>query len=343
MMSYKSLKKALVYPFLSLTFLLFILFQTVSASTITGTIYDPQRNPLQDVDVELLDDLYRQIDRARTDGTGRYSFGNLQDGNYTVRVMPFRYDYLDQSQYVEIKTMNIRTNGTSNSYETRDFYLQPKKGSLADTELEVVFAQDVPKEAEKAYHQAVKDISKRKSEDVIAGLRSAISLYPNYFLALQQLGKILVNKGEYSEAAPLLIKAVEINSKSPTAFYYLGVALHKLNYNKAALTALTQAYTAAPSSMEVLLMLGTVERMEGKYTESEQHLLKAKKATKNNIPEIHWELAQLYGLNLKRYKDASEELEEYLKGGKYTPEHIKKIKKLISDFQEKAKSKTTED
>ena len=303
-------------------------------------MYDPQRTPLHDVDVELLDDLYRQVDRTRTDGTGRYHFLNLVDGNYTIRVLPFRYDYVDQSQYVEIKTISIRGSGTGNAYETRDFHLQPKKGSLADTEIGVVFAQEVPKEAEKVFQQAVKDSAKNKPVEAIAGLRSAINIFPKYYIALQQLGRILIKKGEYSEAAPLLIRAIEVNPKSPTTLYYLGFALHKLNYNKAAITALNQAHTLAPASIEVLLTLGTAERSEGKFEDAEKHLLKAKKLTKSSIPDIHWELAQLYGLNLKKYKEASDELEQYLKAGKFEPDHIKKIKKLISDFQEKAKTQS---
>lgn len=335
-----SLRSVLGYAGACLFLLFLLLVQDVSASTISGTVYDPYRNPLQDVDVELLDDLYRQIDRKRTDGTGRYHFYNLSDGNYTVRVMPFRYDYLDQSQYIEIKTLSIRGTGTGNSHEIRDFHLQPRKGSLADTETGVVFAQAVPKDAEKVYEQAVKDFSKRKPEEAIAGLRNAVKIFPDYFLALQQLGIILTKKGEFSEAAPLLMKAVEVNPKSPTTLFYLGYSLHRLNYNKAAVTALTQAHNLAPASIEVLLSLGTAERMEGKYEDAEKHLLRAKKLTKESIPDIHWELAQLYGLNLKRYKEASDELEQYLKAGKFDAEQVKKVKKLISEFQEKAKTQS---
>ena len=151
----------------------------------------------------------------------------------------------------------------------------------------------------------------------------------------------MVAKGEFSEAAGIFLKATEINPKSPTTLFYLGYSLNKLNYNKAAVTALNQAHTLAPASMEVLLALGIAERTEGKFADAEKHLLKAKRLTKVNIPDIHWELAQLYGLNLKKYKEAVGELEQYLKAGKYDDEHIKKIKRLITDFQEKAKNQVS--
>jgi tetratricopeptide (TPR) repeat protein len=316
-----------------------LLAQNSSASTISGIVYDPYRNPLPDVDVELLDDLYRQIPnggRTRTDSGGRYSFNNLPDGNYNIRVLPFRFDYSEQSQYVQIATLSIRGNGTGNVYEVRDFYLTAKKGSLEESELGVVFAQEVPKEAERVFGQAVREISKNRIDEGIANLRKAIDLFPKYYLALSQLGTTLALKGEYGEAAPLLLKAVEINPKSPKTLFYLGLSLHKLNYHKAAVTALTRAHTIAPASALVLLTLGSAERMEGKYEDAETHLLKAKKVSKSDVPDIHWELAQLYGLNMKKYKEAVEELEKYLKAGKYDDEHTKKVKKLIADFQEKA-------
>lgn len=315
-----------------------VLSQSVSASTISGTVYDPQRNPLSDVDVELLDGFYRQVARTRTDGTGRYNFPNLSDGDYTIKVMPFRYEYQDQSQYIEIRTMSIRGSGSGNAYETRDFYLQAKKGSLIDTELGVVFAQEVPKEAEKIYEKAIKDYSKKRTDEGIAGLRQAIQLFPDYYLALSQLGKILAGKGEFEEAAALLLKAAEINPKSPTTLFYLGFSLHKLNYNKAAITALSEAHVMVPASTQILLALGTAERLEGKFEDAEKHLLMAKKLTKENVPDIHWELAQLYGINLKKYKEAVAELEQYLKSGKFDDKHTQIVKKLISDFQEKVKT-----
>lgn len=312
--------------------------QNVSAqSTISGTVYDRQRNQMPNVDVELLNEFYQQINRTRTDGAGRYDFGGLRDGRYTIKVLPFRYDYQDQSQLIEINTMNIR-GGQGTSYEIRDFYLEPKKGSLADTETGVIFAQEVPEKAERAFEQAIKDYSKKRTDESIKGLREAIDIFPDYFQALLELGKTLAIKGEFGEAVPLLLKAAEINPKSPTALFYLGYSLHKYNYNKAAITALNQAHILAPASIQILLALGTAERLEGKFNDAETHLVKAKKLTKESVPDIHWELAQLYGNNLKKYKEAADELQQYLKAGKYDEEHTKQVKKLISNFQDKAKS-----
>jgi tetratricopeptide (TPR) repeat protein len=316
-----------------------LLAHNVQASTIMGIVYDNQRNPLSDVDVELLDDFYRSVNRARTDGNGRYEFGGLKDGRYSVRVLAFRYDFIDETASVEIATITSGVAGqVGNAIIPQDFYLQPKKGSLLEAELAVVFAQAVPKEAEKIYGNALKNLSQKKTDEGIVQLRESIKLFPNYYLALHRLGRELFFKGEYGEAAQMSLKATEVNPKSGTSFYYLGNSLSKLNYNKAAIVALNQALVIAPSSVQVLYVLGKAENLEGKYTDAEKHFLEAKKLSKTAIPDIHWELAQLYGNSFKKYTEAADELELYLKAGKFDGEHTKRIKKIIINLREKAKT-----
>lgn len=326
--------RATVLKFVLLTGFLF-LSQSTYASTIMGIVYDNQRNALPDVDVELLDDYYRSINRTRTSSNGRYEFGGLADGRYTVRVMAFRYDFMDESQLVEITTITSVPGQIGNTSITQDFYLTPRKGSLLDKELGVVFAQEVPKEAEKFYENAVKDLNRKKTDEGIAGLRQAVQLFPTYYLALNRLGTELFIKGEYGEAAQHFLKAAEINPKSPTSFYYLGNCLSKLNYYKSAIVALKQAQILAPSSTQVLFVLGKTEAGDGQYAEAEKHFLEAKKLSKEDVPDIHWELAQLYGNYLKRYKEAADELEKYLKVGKFDDQHVKQIKKIIANLRNK--------
>lgn len=328
---------------ISSLFLFIVLSNTMfAASTIQGTVYDKQRNALPDIEVELLDDVYRQVGRTQTDGSGRYHFYGLRDGRYTVKVYAFRYDLQDQEYPVEINTQNIR-GGEGTGFFMQDFYLLPKKDGLADTELSVVFAQEVPPSAKTAYERAVKDFSSKRPGVGISGLNEAIKLFPDYYLALHRMGKELFIMKRYDEAVPFFLKAAEVNSRSATTFYYLGYSLHNLGkaYNKAALTALSNAYVLAPSSMQVLYVLGKVERSEGKYSEAEKHLLQAKKLSKAAIPEIHKELAQLYADNLKKYKEAADELEAYLKASNMDGTASAQTKKVISGLREKAKSQTS--
>lgn len=323
----------------SLFGILFLSQTVFGASTIAGTVYDRQRNSLPDIEVELLNDFYQMSQRTRTDGAGRYQFNGLNNGRFTVRVYAFRYDLDDQSQQVEINTQNIR-GGEGSGYFQQDFYLLPKKGGLAESELGVVFAQDIPPDAKKNYEKAVKDFSDKHPEEGFNELNKALELLPTYYLALYEMGKELYLLKRYEDAASYFYKSAEVNPKSANSFYYLGYSFYNMgkDYNKAAITSLTQAYALAPASMKVLYALGKVERAEGNFENAEKYLLQAKKLSKVGIPEIHKELAQLYGNDLKRYKEAADELELYLKASKLDDTEIKQIKKIISDLREKAKT-----
>jgi len=336
----KSLSRSrIIFGVFSLALTLFFSQNAFGTSTISGTIYDKQRNPLSQIDVELLNDYYQTINRARTDGSGRYQFDGLSNGRYSVKAYAFRYDLEDQTQPIEINTQNIR-GGEGTGYFPLDFFLLPKKGGLAETEIGVVFAQDIPQAARRMYDKAIKDLSDKRTNEGVTELSEAIKLFPDYYLALNRMGKEFFIMKRYKEAIPYFLKAVEVNNKSAVSLYYLGYSLHNLGkeYNKAAITTLNNAFVLAPASPQVLFVLGKVERSGGKYIEAEKHLLQAKKLSKVSVPDIHKELAQLYADHLKKYKEAADELELYLKAVKLDDAAAAQMKKVISGLREKAKS-----
>jgi tetratricopeptide (TPR) repeat protein len=342
MCSRKSRIHQLFFGVVLVGFFMFSASDVFAASTISGTVYDKQRNRLSDVDVELLNDFYQQIKRTRTDGSGRYQFDGLNDGRYSVRVMAFRFDLEDQTQSVEINTLT--TQGTQgSSFQLLDFYMFPRKGGLADSALGVVFAQNVPDEAKKKYENALKDLSAKRTNEGIMGLNSAVGLFPEYFVALHRLGMELFVLKKFQEAVPFFFKAAQVNPKSATSFYFLGSSLHNLGkeYDNASLAALTESKNLAPASVQVLYMLGKVERSIGKFENAEKHLLEAKKVSKVTVPEIHKELAELYGNDMKKYDEAADELEVYLKNNKPSDAEKQQVKKIISDLREKAKTQAS--
>lgn len=330
----------------SFLFILLLLSQnTFAANTIEGSIYDKQRVALPDIDVELLDEFYRTIQRARTDGSGRYVFGGLANGMYTVKVYAFRYDYQDQEMIVEAVSQGISVSGTSSGssqgtgYFRQDFYLVPKKGGLRESELGVVFAQEIPKPAETAYKRGIDELAKKKTTEGMTSLMEAIQKFDKYYLAYSRLGQELYFAKKYVESFQYLRQAATINPKSAICYYYMGLSLNKLGkeYNKAAITSLKEASRLAPASNVVFYMLGKVEREDGRYADAETHLLQAKKLSAEKVAEIHNELYRLYSENLKKYNEAADELELFMKATKLSEEDQKKVKKSIADLREKAK------
>lgn len=310
-----------------------------SQSTIGGFVYDKQRNAIAEIDVELMNDLYQTIRRTRTDGGGRYQFSGLNNGRFSVRVYAFRYDLIDQTQEIEINTQNIR-GGQGSGYFLLDFYLLPRKGGIMEAELGVIFAQDVPPAAKKLYQKGVEDLAKNRASEGITALGEAVKAFPEYFAALQRIGKELYARQRYEEAAHFLFKAVEVNPKSATSFYFLGLSFLKLgkDYIKASATALNQAQLLAPAYPQVLWALGKAERANGNFNGAEDHLLKAKKLSNGEVAEIRKELAELYGNDLKRYGAAADELEAFIKLAKLSTEEQMNARKILAGLRDKAKT-----
>ena len=339
-------KMSLGIRMVPLVFFLLLFYATQNASAaniISGVIYDKQGNSLNAVDVELQDEYYRLLQRVRTDSIGRYQFSGLNNGNYTVKALPFQYDMQDQSQYIEMQSISARPGDPGSMYITQDFYLQPKKGGLRDAELSVIFAQEIPKEAKNAYEKALNSFSRKRDEEAFGELKTAIKIFPTYYNALYRFGMELFLRKQYNDAFQVFLKVVEINPRSATSFFYMGSSFYNLGseYNKAALRSLNQALILAPASPQVLWMLARAERRAGKFVEAEKHLLLAKKLTQSKTPEIHRELSQLYANDLKKYKEAADELELYVKASKLKEKEAEEVKNLIGKLREKARKQQT--
>ena len=322
--------------------ILFVCFcgieRAFAANTIMGTVYDKLRNPLPDIEVELLDNYYRLIARQRTGSNGRYEFGGLRDGRFYVRVYAFRYDLMDETREVELASITSIPNQEPQGMQIEDFYLQPKEGGLKAAELAVVFAQEVPKEAERNFKKAIEALQNRKNDEAFLALQEALRIYPDYYQALHRYGLELMLRGLYIEAAQVFIKAAQINPKSAYSFYLAAQAFYKMGekYYKASLIALAKAVELAPNSAGVHLLMGTIYRAQGRFPEAEKSLLKAKKLTEEKNPDIHKELAQLYANDLKRYKEAADELEQYIKATKMSEDEVAKTKKIVAELRQKA-------
>ena len=201
---------------------------------------------------------------------------------------------------------------------------------------EVVFAQEIPDEAKKFYDDALSKFEDKKRDEGIDLLNKAITVFPDYFLALDRLGNEYLVQSKFVEAENLFKKAIEINKNTYSSKYGLGAAQYQLKKYAEAENTLQNAVVTNPNSINAFYLLGKVQRELKQYEKSETNYLKAKKLSNNSLSDIHWELALLYYYNLKRYNEAADELELYLKA-KPDAENKEQVKKLIKTFRTKAK------
>lgn len=312
------------------------LFAQGYSNTISGRITGVENRPVVDLYIELLDELGRTIARTRSRGGGFYRFSDLSSGRFTVRVLTSGTDYEEQENTVTIYSLN--PNMTSD--EQIDFRLKLRPGIVIGPPASL-FVQEVPAEAKSAYEKALSDLGSGKRDIAIAGLKRAIELFPRYFHALERLGVEYLkrdNPMELRAAGILFEAATEVNPRGYTSWFGLAYSLNKLKVYDRALPAAAKAVELQPESVDALTLSGAILRNNHQFKEAEKQLLKAKEVSLNPSPQIHWELALLYGNHMKRYKDAAKELRAFLAASPNARD-ADSIKKLIADFEGKAAPK----
>jgi tetratricopeptide (TPR) repeat protein len=200
-----------------------------------------------------------------------------------------------------------------------------------------VFTQEVPEPARKEYERGAALLQKTdQRKQGLETLKKAIDLFPRYFDALELLGAEYLKQQEYELAIPLLTKAIEVNRRSYSSLYALAVAQYNLKQLPEAIESMRRAVTLNQRSANANLWLGMLLRQTGKLDEAETYLKQADQLAASKSPEAHWQLALLFN-QLKRYKEAADELELFLKVQPDSRD-TELIKKLIQRFREQSRS-----
>jgi len=335
---------------IAIAFIIAVPFASSNASAasaqnrVTGFVFGINRQPMGDLYVELVDDYYQTVARTKTNGAGRFYFSGMSAGRFTIRVNAAATLYEDGQATFEIinvsrtdRTGSERISGFDN--QSIDVYLRLRKGITPLTA--AVFVQAVPPEAKKLYEQAIDDLANKRNAEALSGLKAALEILPTYFDALERLGNEYVNLGRpetYQAAAILFKNAVEVNPRAFRSWYGLAYARYSLGTTPEALTAAQKAVELNGGWPDAVFLYGVLLKNTKRYADAEKQLLKAKDLAKDTNPNIHWELATLYGKNLNRYADAAKELKLFLKA-RPASKDAEMIKKLIADFEAKAATK----
>ena len=276
---------------------------------IEGIVWAPDRRPVRDLYVELQNEVYFAVSRVRTDASGRFSFRGISSGRYYIKVITSGTSYAEYLETVEVGS--VSRSGTESVY--LDIYLKVDRRNsdnrIAGTP-EAIFVQEVPEEARKLFKKGFKDLDK---DSGLEEIEAALKIFPDYFDALNALGREYVARKEYQKSLAYLIKSIEINQRSYSSFYALAYACYQLNHRPEALEAARGATILQPNSINAQLLYGTLLRIDHNYQKAEEVLLEARKLSKEKpVSEIHWQLALLYN-KLGRNSEAADELETYLK------------------------------
>ena len=186
-----------------------------------------------------------------TDNKGRFSFGNLSDGTYVLEVMA------DSNTFEQV-TQEVRL--IYGAHPGLIIALKEKNGAAAQSKTSVVSTTEldsnVPEAARKEFEKGAHLSDQGKIQDAIERFRKAIALYPNYLMAVNNLGVQYLKLGRWPEAAEQFQAAIEINSKAFSPRLNLAIAFNEQKKYAEAIEVLNQAISIDSSSPGAHLYLG---------------------------------------------------------------------------------------
>ena len=298
-------------------------------NSITGNVFDEKRNPIPDVYLELFSDMGSPLKRTKASAVGSYSFRGLGDGVFVVKVLPYGTDFVQQEKRINLMSISARP-GFGGANEQVDFYLQPRRSPVNSTNGSpiVVFVQEIPKKAEDLYLEGIALLGNKRSSEAHAKLRESIEVFPTYFAALDRLASEYVLINEYRAAFVLFTAALNVNPKSYSSWFGLGVCQFRLKLVSESLISLRRANELQPETVTGLLWLGIALHSNGQLGDALDTLKKADRLEEGELSDINFQMARVLK-DQGKYREAAEQLEIVLAKNPKV-ENADELKKMIA-------------
>ncbi|HEV8487821.1 MAG TPA: DUF2012 domain-containing protein [Blastocatellia bacterium] len=254
--------------------------------TITGRVILPTGPPVNNrIRVTLSGPRVTSM-TAFTDNKGRFVFGNVSDGIYTLEVMA-------DSNVYEPVTQEVRV--IYGAHPGLIIALKEKMGSARKSSANIISTaeldQNVPDAAKKEFEKGAHLSDKGKIQDAIECFRKAIAIYPNYLMALNNLGVQYIKLGKWPEAVEHFQAAIEINSKAFSPRLNLAIALIEQKKYAEAIEDLNQAISIDSASPGAHLYLGIASLGTEEVDQAERELSTALSLGGTSYSLAHFYLA----------------------------------------------------
>jgi len=305
--------------------------------TIQGRIYFPSGR-LADLRAKVnLENPSSGALSVLSDSDGAFKFGNLSAGTYSIVIEAGDdYEIARESVYIEGNSSLGRGMRMPSAPRTVmvPVYLQ-LKSSRSGARPGVISAAlaGVPKAAADLYARALVTIRANDSAKAVEQLKAAISLHPQFSLALNELGVQYLKLSQVDKAIEALQQAVKL---APDALP------HRLNYGIALLqkrkfaeseTELRQVLQKNDGAATAHLYLGVNLIHQRNYVEAEKELQRAISLSADELHLAHYYLGGIYWRN-KDYQRAADELEKHLRQTAKSPD-AERLRATIKELRGK--------
>jgi Flp pilus assembly protein TadD len=279
-------------------------FQSLTLSLGGNVYYAENQAPAENITVELRDTSGSLLAPQSTSATGAFEFRGLGRGEFVIAIRVSGYQPIEEPVDLNFTSVHgLTLYLTSNSPNTR----ASKSGNISAHELSMPQkARDLMDAGKKALYQT-KDASA-----ALADFEQATALAPNYYEAYYQTGMAEVALSKTGDAEASFRKAIELSGdKYPEADVGLGKVLLEKGDFTGAEKSLRIGAESNPASWEAQYELGRALLGENRLDDAEKAAEQAK--TLSPATAIVYRLLSNIHLKQKNYAALLQDLDAYIK------------------------------
>jgi len=270
-----------------------------------------------------------------SDDQGNYEFRGMSGGRYRV----YATNPNAPEQYcdpIEADTNRAYSNRVQVDIHLRLPLRKDKKDANPGIVSAAEAAQNIPKQALKAYEQGLKLQKDNKGDQALSAFNQAVELYPEYFQALTERANLLMGRNQLTEAATDFERALRLNEKFVPALRGLGYCQIQQKQFEAAVSNLERAFVLEPKIPLTLMLLGYANLSLGRYEPAKQCLEEALKLGSESAARAHVYLAEVFA-HEQKFKEAADSIRRYL-NLKPDAADAADLRKMESDWRARGKA-----
>ena len=280
--------------------------QSSDGNVLVGKVRTRSGQTMANVIVQLESGNGVIVAQTVTSNEGDYAFGALSGASFVLVVSDVQHEPFAER-------VEFTRQGTTRPGETlrADITLVPKSRT-ATAFGGVIFHQEVPEPALKAYQRGLKLLSELKAEEGMAALNEATRLFPRYFDAHFALGLEMFKLHRYDDSIKELEKARIVNPGDSRLYHTFGLVLYEQKKYAMAARVFQECEKLDPRNAEARLMRAAALIDMGQLDEAESELKEVDRLSSRKLVLVHIQLARLYEKRGERGR-AADELEKYLR------------------------------
>jgi Flp pilus assembly protein TadD len=263
-----------------------------------------------------------------SDANGTFRFTSLRPGSYAV-VVDGGDDFETVREPVTLESSTIQTrSGVIGTPFTRpitlQIYLRPKRAASGQAQPGVLNAAlaGVPKPAADLYQKALDAARRHEPEKAVEQLRGALAVYPDFRLALAELGAQYLRLKQPDKAAEALRAALKLGPEDAPTLLNYGISLYERREFDEAEAHFRKALKVGGSPPAAHFYLGMILIKRRDLAEAERQFKEAVGRGGGEIALAHYYLGGIYW-GRQDYRRAADELETYLRLAPDAPDAVR--------------------